>query len=287
MKFKRLMFLALAMFWCVSAYAQQQSPQPLTHWSIYAVKPGKEDEFLNLVKTVGQPVRDKLMAEGVVLAWGVEVSMLRGHDAGTHAIWYSVSDWSGIEKVENGLAAQVAKLDAEEAKAAGEGKKKTAKPGSPTLERLREAVDFEKTKDYVTRDLVFVAGKTMPAAGSLPYARYNFVKVKPGRGEAFRSAWEKYNKPVLDKLVADGVVAAYGLSIEDVKTTGDFTHYVWYAVNSLGDLEKVRNAYSADRDRRSHEEREAITEAFVHAIDPDASRSEVDRSVIFRLPGMK
>ncbi len=287
MNFRRLMFLALAMFWSVSAYAQQQSQQPLTHWAQYAVKPGKEEEFLNLVKTVGQPVRDKLMADGVVLAWGVEVSLLRGHDPTTHAIWYTVADWSGIEKVENGLAAQVAKLDAEEAKRAGEGKKKGAKPAESTMERLRDAVDFDKTKDYVTRDLVFVAGQTMPPAGSLPYVRYNFVKVKPGKGEAFRNVWDKYNKPVLDKLVADGVVLAYGLSIEDVKTTGDFTHYVWYAVNSVGDLEKVRNAYRADRDRRSHEEREAINEAFLHTLDPDASRNEVDRSVIFHLPGQK
>jgi len=285
MKYRRLLFLALAMFWSVAAYAQQQTPQPLTHWSEYAVKPGKEEEFLNLVKTVGQPVRDKLMADGVVLAWGVETSILRGHASGTHLIWYAVADWSGIEKVETAIGAQVAKVDADAAKAA-EGKK-GAKPASNTMDRLRDAVDIEKTKDYVTRDLVFVAGQTMPAAGSLPYTRYNFVKIKPGRAEAFRSAWDKYNKPVLDKLVSDGVVLAYGLSIEDVKTTGDFTHYVWYAVKSLGDLEKVRDAYRADRDRRSHEEREAINEAFLHTLDPDASRNEVDRALIFHLPGQK
>ena len=286
MKFRKLMFLALAMLWSVAAYAQQQGAQPLTHWANYAVKPGKEAEFLDLVKTVGAPVRDKLMADGVVLAWGVEVPVLRGHDVETHAIWYTVADWSGIEKVENAINAQVAKLDAEGAKAAEEGKKKGAKAAPSIGQRLLEVVDFEKTKDFVTRDLEFTAGK-MPAAGSLPYVRYSFVKAKPGRSEALRAAWDKYNKPVLDKLVADGVVLAYGFSIEEVKTTGDFTHYVWYAVNSLGDLEKVRNAYSADRDRRSKEERDAITEAFVHAIEPDASRSEVDHNVIFRLPGMK
>ena len=286
MKFRRLLFLAAAMFWCVSAYAQQQSPQPLTHWATYAVKPGKEEEFLNLVKTVGAPVRDKLMADGVVLAWGVDVSVLRGHDVETHAIWYTVADWSGIEKVENGIAAQVAKLDAEAAKG-GEGGKKGAKAAPTVGQRLLEVVDFEKTKDFVTRDLVFAAGQQMPAAGTHPYVRYSFVKVRQGRSDAFRSTWEKYNKPVLDKLVADGVVLAYGLSIEEVKTTGDFTHYVWYAVNSMGDMDKVRNAYSADRDRRSKEERDAITEAFVHVLDLDASRSEVDHNIIFRLPGMK
>jgi hypothetical protein len=35
------------------------------------------------------------------------------------------------------------------------------------------------------------------------------VKVRPGKGLDYRRAWEKYNKPVYDKLVADHVVLAY------------------------------------------------------------------------------
>jgi hypothetical protein len=287
MKFRTLLLLALAMLWSASAFAQQQSPQPLTHWSEYAVKPGKEEEFLNLVKTVGQPVRDKLMADGVVLAWGLETSILRGHDSATHAIWYAVADWSGIEKVENAMAAQLAKIAAEDAKAAEEGRKKGAKSAGGTMARISETLDLDKTKDYVTRDLVFVAGQAMPPAGALPYTRYNFTKVKPGRGEAYRNAWDKYNKPVLDKLVADGVILAYGLGVEEVRTSGEFTHFTWYAVSSLGDFEKIRSAFIADRDRRSKEERDAITEAFIHAIDIDASRSEVDHALIFHLAGQK
>jgi hypothetical protein len=286
MRFRKPMLLVLALLWSFSAYAQQ-APQPLTFWSEYAVKPGKEEEFVNLVKTVGQPVRDKLMADGVVLGWGLETSILRGHDVNTHAIWYSVADWSGIEKVQTAMGAQLAKLAAEDAKAAEEGGKKGKKGGMTTADRLRDAVDLEKTKDYLTRDLVFAAGGGMPPAGALPFVRYNYVKVKPGKGAAYRSAWDKYNKPVLDKLLADGTILAYGLSVEEVKTTAELTHFTWYAVKGLGDLEKVRSAFVADRDRRSQEEREAITETFTKATDPDASRSEVDRHIIFHLPGQK
>jgi hypothetical protein len=227
------------------------------------------------------------MADGVVLGWGVEVSILRGHDATTHTIWYSVADWSGIEKVQNAMGAQLAKLAAEEAKGGEEGRKKGQRGGMTTAERIRDVYEAEKTKDYLTRDLVFAAGSTLPPAGALPYVRYNFVKVKPGRMAAYRAAWDKYNKALLDKLVAEGTILAYGLAVEEVKTTGDISLFTWYAVNGLGDFEKVRNAFIADRDRRSQEEREAITEAFLKAIDPDASRSEVDRSIIFHLPGQK
>lgn len=280
-----MLFLALAMFWSVSAYAQQSSPQPLTHWSEYAVKPGKEEEFLNLVKTVGQPVRDKLMAEGVVLAWGVETSVLRGHDTATHTIWYSVADWSGIEKVESGIAAQVAKLDADAAKGA-EGGKKGAKPAGNTAAILRDVVDVEKTKDYITRDLVFSSGP-VPPAGTLAYVRYNFSQAKPGKGAEYRTVWEKYNKPIFDKLVADGVVLAFGFAVEEVKTTNDSTQFVWYAVKSLGDLEQVRSAATADRERRTKEERDAITAAFLALSNPEASRSEVDHALILHIAGQK
>jgi hypothetical protein len=281
MKFDKLIMFALAMLWSVSAYAQQQSPQPLTFWSSYAVNPGKEEEFLNLVKTVGAPVRDKMMADGVILAWGLESSMLRGHDTTTHTVWYAVADWAGYEKVQTAFGAQLAKIAADDAKPAD---KKGQKPGMTTADRIRGAVDVSKTKDYLTRDLVIALGTNM-SAGMLPYTRYNFVKVRPGEAAEYRATWEKYNKPVLDKLLADGTILAFGLTVEELKTTGDATHFTWYAMKSLDGMDKVRNAFNADRDRRSAEERAAINAAFLKEIDPDASRSEMDHSIIFRLPG--
>jgi len=126
------------------------------------------------------------------------------------------------------------------------------------MEQIRSITDFAKTRDYLTRDLVQVLGP-MPPAGTLPWVRYNFFKVKPGKGADDRKAWEKYNKPVFDKLVADGTVLAFGLSVEDVRTDGDFTHYVWIATKDLATQDKVRAAFLPDRDRRSSEEQEAIT----------------------------
>jgi hypothetical protein len=92
---------------------------------------------------------------------------------------------------------------------------------------------------------------------------------------------------VLDKLVADGVILAYGLSVEEVRTDGDFTHYVWYATKDLASFEKIRTTFNADRDKRSQEEQDAITAEFLKTIDPDASRSEVGRSIMFKVGGMK
>ncbi|MGH9875601.1 MAG: hypothetical protein ACRD9S_24350, partial [Pyrinomonadaceae bacterium] len=256
-----------------------QQPQPLTFYYDYRVNPGKEEEFMTLVKTVGAPVRDKLMADGVILAWGIETPILRYPNGTTHLIWFAVQNYAGVEKVLNGMEAQLAKLAAEEAKA-------KPKPAKTTAERTREVFDMSKTRDWLTRDLVAGFGQP-PAAGTLPFTRYNFVKVKPGKGGDYRRAWEKYNKPIFDKLVADGVVLAYGMAAEDVKTDGDWTHFIWIATANLADGDKVAAAFNADRSRRTDAERAEITDAFNSAIEPDMSRSIITRSRIFKVAGMK
>jgi hypothetical protein len=265
--------------------AAQQAPQPLTFWYEYHVNPGKEDEFLNLVKTVGQPVRDKLMAEGVVLAWGVESPLLRVPENATHEIWYTVADYAGLEKVDTAMREQITKMTEESTKAPA-GKKGGAAGGGP-MDRIREITDFAKTHDYLTRDLVSGFAPGNPPAGTLPFVRYGFVKVKPGNGADYRKAWEKYNKPIFDKLAADGTILAFGLSVEDVRTDGDFTHYTWIATKDLASQDKVRAAFLADRDKRSQEEQEAITHLFTSLTDPDAVRTELNRSLIFHLPNPK
>ena len=128
-----------------------------------------------------------------------------------------------------------------------------------------------------------LAAPRADAAGVLPVTRYNFVKVKPGKGADYRRTWEKYNKPIFDKLVADGVILAFGLATEAIKTDGDFTHFVWMATANMAGLDKIAAAFAADRARRTEDERNSITQAFTDVSEPDMARSIVTRSRIFRL----
>ena len=283
---KRLLFCLLAILLsAISSFAQQSQMQPLTFWYDYTVSQGKEDQFLDLVKTVGGPVRDKLMAEGVVKAWGVMTPLLRQPGGTTHSIWYVVDDYAGLEKVNEAMRTQIAKLT-EEASKSGVTKKGATAAAGPSA-RMAEAVDTSKTRDFLTRDIVFGVSPSVATAGLLPYTRFNFVKVKPGKAAEFRKAWEKYNKPILDKLMADGVILVYGLAVEDLRTDGEFTHFVWYDMKDLASMDKIRAAFMSDREHRTEEEREAITNLFTKLTDPDASRSEMDRAILFHVAPMK
>lgn len=282
---RKAVALAVLLLMGMAVSAQQAAPQALTYWYCYTVKPGQEAAFMELVNQIGAPVRDKLMAEGVVEGWGVEVPLLRQPGGHTHYIWYSVNDWTGVEKVQRALAAQIAKMDAEWAKAADEARKKNQKPGMLGPERRDAILDQSKTRDYLTRDLIFNGGTTPPPAGTLPMVRYNFGKALPGQFTAWRATWEKYNKPVLDKLVADGSILAYGLAVEELRTDNRFSHFVWFAVKDASGFEKQRAAFAADRARRSAEERSAITAAFAGLTDADAATNLVTMSTVFKVRG--
>jgi hypothetical protein len=278
----RLLYCVLAILLCsIRSFAQQPQHQPMTFWYDYTVNAGKEAQFMDLVKTVGAPVREKLMADGVVKAWGVMTPLLRQPGNATHTIWYAVDDYAGVEKVDGAMQAQIAKLT-DEASKAGVTKKGTA-PATGPMARLAEAVDISKTRDFLTRDIVFGVSPTLTTAGLLPYTRFNFVKVKPGKSAEYRKAWERYNKPVLDKLLADGVILVYGLAVEDIRTEGSFTHFTWYDMKDLASMDKIRTAFTSDRDHRSQEEQDAITNLFASLTDTDASRAEVDHAIIFHV----
>ncbi|MDQ2857014.1 MAG: hypothetical protein M3R68_11845 [Acidobacteriota bacterium] len=264
---------------CSAAVAQQPSATPglLTFYYDYTVQPGKEQEFTTLINTIGAPVRDKLMAEGIIVAWGMETPILRSPGGTTNLIWFTVADYAGMEKVLTAMEARQAKLAADEAASARRGTRTMT-----TAERVRATFDMSKTRDWLIRDLVANYGPT-PAAGVLPYTRYNFVKVKPGRGADYRRVWEKYNKPVFDRLVADGTVLAFGLAAEDVKTDGDWTNFVWIATPTMAAADKIGPAFTADPARRSEKDRKEITEAFLEVTEPDMARSIITRSRIFKV----
>lgn len=284
---RKAVALAVLFLMGIAVSAQQAAPQTLTYWYCYTVKPGQDAAFMELVNQIGAPVRDKLMAEGVVLGWGVEVPLLREPGGHTHYIWYSVNNMAGIEKVQRALAAQIAKVGAESAQASADPKRRGQPTGPSLSQRMEAALDQSKTRDYLTRDLVFGETKTPPAAGTLPMVRYNFAKAMPGKFAEWRAAWEKYNQPVLDKLVADGSILAYGLAVEEVRTDTRWGHFVWVAVKDASGFDKQREAFLADRARRSAEERSAITAAFAGLTDPDAAQSLVTMSLVFKIAGMK
>lgn len=282
MRKRVLLFLALAIFLAAGLPAQQMPSQTLTLVTDFTVRPGMEGEFMKLVELIGAPVRDKLMAEGVVLGWGLDVPVLRMPGQPTHSIWVSVADWEGIGKVQAGMAAQLAKLAADDAAAADEARRRRTQLPKPTAERISETIDDSKTRSWVFRDVMATYGT--PPAGALPYSRIFTVKVKADRTNEWRAMVDQYYKPVLDRMTQDGTISAWGLGIEEVKTAGEFTHFFWVSYPSMAALDSARTAIIAHFGRLSPVEGEQVAKRFAEMTDPDAARSFILRAVIFKVP---
>jgi len=264
----------------VAAQPPAHVSSQLTVYHDFVVKEGKSDEWLAFVKAAGAPVRDKLLADGVIKEWALEAPLVRLPGEATHTIWYVVNDFDGIATVRTAIAEMLTKPV---------GGAPAAKAGhtATNAERLAELADMSKTRDFILRDVENGYGTSVPAAGAQIYTRYISYKVKPGQGRAFRRAFDKYNKPILDKLVTEGSVLAWGLSTEELKTTSYFTHVLWISTADLAGNDKVRAAVTADRDRRSDDEQDAIAATFADLTDPDAGRAQIAQTLIFRTAGQK
>lgn len=279
MRTRLVLLLTLALLGTTAATAQQI--QPLVLVADFQVKPGKDEQFMNLVKQYYAPVFDKLMAEGAVLAWGVEVPVLHQPGAATHSAWWSMPEMGGLDKVFAAFEELQKKMKAEDEKAAAEARRRGRPSPKTTMEQFFETVDLSTHKDLLLRELVFGGGSAPPPADARPYSWITVVRAQPGKGEEYRRLWEEYNQPVYDGLLAEGAIFGYALGIEEARSTDAFTHYTAVRLPNLAAREKVRAAFNADRQRRTAAERSIITSSFQSVLDTSASRTLVLRSVIF------
>lgn len=280
MKTRLSLAVALALLFGVSLAAQQM--QPVTYVAEFHVKPEKAEQFLDLVKKYHQPIFEKLMAEGAVLAWGVDIPILHEPGGATHSSWWTSPDLAAFDKVFAALEAQEKSMMEADRKAAEDARKKGRPAPKSVLEQFVESVDLSKHKDWLFRDLVFGGYSTPPPAGAQPYGWITFVRVLPGKGDEFRKLWVEYYKPVYDKLVADGTIYGYALGTEEARSTDAFTHYVFISLPNLAAREKLLAAFRADRDARTAAERSIMMGSFQAVVDASATRNYLLRSIIFQ-----
>jgi len=257
--------LALALALVFAAGAAAQEALPVIYIADFHVHPGKEGEFLDVVNNNHLPMFDKLMADGAVLAWGVDVPWLHTPGGSTHTLWWACPNMAGMDKVNAAIAELTAKM---------------AEDGSRA--RFMGTLDLSKHIDFLLRDLVAGDGPNQPGADAKPYLWLTLVKVQPGKSDEFRKVWEQYFKPVYDKLAADGAIHGYALGTQEAVRTDFFTHYVAVSLPNLAARDKVNAAFEADRAARTPADRSIIMHSILGVIEPTATRHEIMRSLIFK-----
>ena len=235
---RSVLLCALTLLVAVGAAAQDSGPY--SYLAEFQVKPGMGDDFVELVKKYDKPLFDGLVEEGAVLAWGLDTRVIHEEDTATHMLWWVTPNLGGMDKVFAGFdAVDIPDED---------------------QERFRQTVDLNKHHDHLTRSIAMNINEGEPSGPTYTY--WWFVKVKRGQGSKWRKLFDKYNKLVLDNLVAEGTVYGYGIDVEWVHTESPGWRAIWVVTTSLGAWDKIGAAFRAAGQGRSEEERSAIGQMF-------------------------
>lgn len=260
-----------------SAQTEAEKPfEPLTYVAEWQVKRGMEQAYVDLVDEIYTPVFSELMTgeNPAITAWGVRETFLHHPDGPTHTMWYTVPDMAAMDKI-NAAVAAATEVESIEAAASGLPK--------PTLagQRIEAIANTATHRDMLYRHIVFERSKTPAAPNALPNLWVFRVKALPGKDADYKKLWEKYYKPIFSRWVANGTARAYGLAIQAVRVSDEFTHATWISFADYASYQKAYDEFSAQQASLGEGQLKTQMEAFMAVSDRDTSRNSIWESRIF------
>lgn len=212
---RRWLPLVVAAALCAGAAEAQQDY--LVSVGFFKVKPGQGPAFSAAARQAFEPALQKLMAQGAVLAWGLDAAELHHAKEYTHSLWIAMPSLKTVDLLEPAL-----------------GK-------APALSQLTDLVEPDGHADMLLRSL---ASTSRPAAG--PGTRFLMVRrfrIERGKENEWRAFFDTHYKPTLDALVADGTLEGHGLMAEQFLSVEPGTQWHWARATSREALGKMLDAF--------------------------------------------
>jgi hypothetical protein len=129
---------------------------------------------------------DALVANGTLIGYGYFENRVHSDGGYTHGSWFQATSVGNILKALESFYAQP--------------------------DRVTSGVQAaSKHQDYLMVANVYAA---KPVSNATGYLRVVSVAIRPGEQEEFLDAYNRYIKPVYDKLLADGAIVSYQLDAE-------------------------------------------------------------------------
>lgn len=244
----------MAAFLLATVSVAAQEVRPVWYVAEFKIRSSDATQWINLVRKYDKPMLDKLMADGTVLTWGLDAMVIRREDAVTHRIWVVTPGHAGMDKVIAGFNAM--------------------KTPPEDVARYLEVANLAALQEHYMRSILFKVTDVPPTAG--PYRNYSAIKVKPGKGSDWEKLFEKYNRPVLDKLLAEGAIYGYGVDVEEFHSDDPGWRWVWVMTPNMAAFDKIAAAYA----KRSEAERAAVAQEFENVTEPGAHRDYLYRTIV-------
>jgi hypothetical protein len=181
-----LIFLALAAGLPARAQSAGQSKPPMyTYIAEWAV-PREQWADMEKIDDQEKSLMEKLVADGTLVSYGDFTNLIHQEGEPTHGSWFSATSEGNLLKALEAVYAQ-----------------------GVTTAPVQAA---SKHWDFITVSRMYNARPGKSEGGYLIVSDWN---VKPGRMHEFNELAKSTFEPVYEKLLADGVVTAYGMESED------------------------------------------------------------------------
>jgi hypothetical protein len=211
--------LAVQPAWAQSA-DEKEKPPVYTYVAEWAI-PRADWPAYEKADVSNKAVMDKLMADGTIIGYGFFKQIIHQEDAPTHGAWWSATSIANLMKALNVLTSQTG-------------------PAFDTQAKI-----FAQSKHF---DLLLVTHHDASRSGAFEnaYLRVGTYKSKPGESEAAEKATKAYIVPVLEKLVADGVLLSYSIDHESIHTDDPAIFNIAIVAKDAESLDKFYAAIEAN-----------------------------------------
>ena len=99
--------------------------------------------------------------------------------------------------------------------------------------------------------LMSLVGTIVAQDSETLYTRGGFWEVPRTKWKAFGEFFEKFEKPVLDRMLSEGVIEEYGIDAFSLHHPDGYTHSTWFSATSMAGLEKVLDAFEEAAEAQS------------------------------------
>jgi len=237
-----------------------QEPKGMSSVATFKVPLEKQAAFVDKAKAF-VPVMDKLLDAGVITAYGMDVDAVHVPGENNVAFWVDTPNYTSLAKEEAAIA-------------------EFMHTNPAVMQDLFGMSDMSAHHDLVLRN--WEQHVTAAPAGATPTAATDEVRVKPGRVQEFVELFRKHDKPVLEKLLADGAIYGYWLSSEAVHTMKPGLVWVIIEMSDLGSMDKIRAAVDESYKNLPEGENKLLERLYYEMTEAESHRDSVAVSVVYR-----
>lgn len=238
----------------------QKNLEPLTYVALFQVEMRNMGTFIEKAKTF-TPTMDKLVEDGVILAYGMEADHLHQTRGPNVAFWYTAVNYTNLEKAEKAVDEYIGK--------------------SPEMMKEMSTLhDTSKHVDLIVRSLEH--GGANNAACGAPLNSFSEYKVKPGKMQDFLKMFRERQKPVLDGLVKDGALCSYTFDVEDMHSMEPGHVWIILSTPDMAAWDKLDTAFEAAEAKLTAAEKSMRMNSWRDAQVAESHRDSVTKTIFMK-----